>query len=1432
MTTHKHMASRILASVLILALLTGLVPWIMPAAQAATVVQPAEKYPEGITVNVFDYWLTAQNDSDNSNPANYASQGINKDHVLNFGRGITDGINAWTYSAAPRMGIVQNVLDANGFPKLAYENATTMLSPDNLAQGQSLDYLFNGDDAVAGKQAYMNVGGLLQQDEQGYYYYNCRQNFASFDQQTKDFQLYTQPAVQDTGKVVGQFFPFNTAEEVFADPTVSCDSALIKHYFGLSMVTRFQQPEDGIAPDSTDSNPIPVTYSFTGDDDVWVFIDDVLVADLGGIHNATSVEIDFQTGSVYIYNDTNNNGTYDDGETRYNKANATLKTAYEAAGKAGDASDWNGSTFADNSYHTMKFFYLERGNSASNMNMKFNLDTILESQIEKTDQDGQPVAGAVYDLYEANDDYTKTSSAPVASGVTDQNGVLTFYDDEDMVLMLSDLNAEHYVLEETTVPDGYRSSGDIHLYVKKLQDGTKVLLSDNEWDTGAYAMPTVRVKIQRAANETSSHQVTGMDGQTYNVEDGVVFAAVLEGKDVQYNSPSIDSYHIVYGDPVNGWHISDATGSAGVAEAAQAMAQASADKPVRGLYAFKLNGINQYFTDIENLPGDINNYAVEKNDDAQFTVGYFYAPVSSTGQVTADNVKLLRADSFYHEFAMRLFAPNIQNRLLVQKVDQNTQAARDGAKFALYKAADLSVAADGSYTINSGAAPAYAEQTTGEYEIQQGDVVPGTLAFTGLAPGSYYLIETQPPDGYDTNPTAVEVVVDDAGVHANAGSADDNIAVHLGLGKIVKSMLQFALDDGIDATLSNVTAALKTSPTTAYSDIDWSQAASGGSLNLSYNEAAGVLEYGPASGSGPITLDYDTGWGQLDVSQSQNQVSPTANGSQIQQLGGKSLNNLFSGTTMVVVGDALKDAGSLTITKKVEQGIASDADRSFNVQLSLGSGGLHNGSIVNIDSGETIAFANNAATLSIKDGESIHLSVPHDVTLTVAEVDADGFDVSYQLNDAAATTTAPQVTLSSNDSQTVTIFNTRQKGSYTILDGAANLNLTKQVDPGQIADGAWPDDASFQFKIEAQNGAPMPAKDTITISKNDDGSNTNSGAFGDILFEQAGTYSYIISEVPGNRNDMVYDSHRLTLTVTVDTADDGSLRVSNVSASGDNNSSGDDARLFVNTLQATGGDTDQPGSDPDQPSTDPDGPDALNTVDHYSYIVGYPEDYRSGEKSDDESLWPVKPQGNITRGEVAAIYYRLLKKDIRDANTTDTNSFSDVNSDDWFNVPVSSLAQMGIISGYEDGTFRPNAPITRAEFAAISARFFENDDVTYRQGLFSDISGSEWYANVIAKAVSNQLIGGYPDGTMQPNSAITRAESCAIVNRTLNRRPDADHLQPWADMRTWPDNHPDSWYYADIQEATNGHDYEWIDDNGKQEEAWTEILPDFNWSER
>ena len=221
----------------------------------------------------------------------------------------------------------------------------------------------------------------------------------------------------------------------------------------------------------------------------------------------------------------------------------------------------------------------------------------------------------------------------------------------------------------------------------------------------------------------------------------------------------------------------------------------------------------------------------------------------------------------------------------------------------------------------------------------------------------------------------------------------------------------------------------------------------------------------------------------------------------------------------------------------------------------------------------------------------------------------------------------------------------------------------------------------------------------------------------------------------------------------------------------------------------------------------------LNTTDHFAYIVGY----GNGE---------VRPQNNITRAEVATIFFRLLTDDVRDENLTKTNRYSDVAPTAWYNTAVSTLSSMGIITGYPDGTFRPNAAITRAEFAAIAARFDNDGDKTAAK--FSDIA-SHWAKDEISIAYNNGWITGYPNGTFGPQRDITRAETMTLVNRVLNRLPETEEdLLP--NMTVWTDNaNPKAWYYLAVQEATNSHYYEFK--TNSQYEKWTELRETRDWTQ-
>ena len=224
-------------------------------------------------------------------------------------------------------------------------------------------------------------------------------------------------------------------------------------------------------------------------------------------------------------------------------------------------------------------------------------------------------------------------------------------------------------------------------------------------------------------------------------------------------------------------------------------------------------------------------------------------------------------------------------------------------------------------------------------------------------------------------------------------------------------------------------------------------------------------------------------------------------------------------------------------------------------------------------------------------------------------------------------------------------------------------------------------------------------------------------------------------------------------------------------------------------------------------------PTGLNGDDHFAYIVGYPDGN-------------VKPGSSITRAEVATIFFRLLTEDVRTANSTQSNSLSDVSRGQWFNHAISTLSSMGIVKGNPDGTFDPDAPITRAEFAAIAARF--DDKNTNTTSNFSDIA-SHWAKNEIGVAANKGWINGYPDSTFRPDQYITRAEAMTLVNRVLNRLPEKseDLLD---DMIKWPDNADASvWYYLAVQEATNSHDYSDKSDADKYEK-WTKIRDARDWT--
>lgn len=325
-------------------------------------------------------------------------------------------------------------------------------------------------------------------------------------------------------------------------------------------------------------------------------------------------------------------------------------------------------------------------------------------------------------------------------------------------------------------------------------------------------------------------------------------------------------------------------------------------------------------------------------------------------------------------------------------------------------------------------------------------------------------------------------------------------------------------------------------------------------------------------------------------------------------------------------------------------------------------------------------------------------------------------------------------------------------------------------------------------------------------------------------FPAAGTYKFELQETNKTRTNVTYDDTVYTIVVKV-TTDKEHQNYDKLVVTGigveyvdkDGNKVTEDIYIggeaigkvmtFVNTVD-TGKDDYYPIIIPTIINKDT---GMLNKTDHFAYVIGYPDG-------------TVHPNGQITRAEVATIFFRLLRDEVRDGAFTTSNSYSDVAYGKWYNNPISTMSALGIITGYPDGTFKPNKPITRAEFAAIAARFDETQ--SGKSATFSDVIG-HWAAKEIGIAYYNDWIKGYPDGTFKPDQNITRAEAMTLINRVLERKPEspADLL---TNMNKWTDNMDTSkWYYLDVQEATNSHGYTRKTFNY---ELWRQMLPDPDWS--
>ena len=377
------------------------------------------------------------------------------------------------------------------------------------------------------------------------------------------------------------------------------------------------------------------------------------------------------------------------------------------------------------------------------------------------------------------------------------------------------------------------------------------------------------------------------------------------------------------------------------------------------------------------------------------------------------------------------------------------------------------------------------------------------------------------------------------------------------------------------------------------------------------------------------------------------------------------------------------------------------------------------------------------------------------------------------------------------------------KGDYIFTGETFHAKMRYKAKEG-FGEDAW-----YEFKAEFGKNTKSGAVKEFVI----DSGVGDDGADYIVTFPKAGEYVFYLFEYKDGKSGVTYDTSFYKLTVKIKVDGDKLVldcieysKWNNGDPTGEADKNGyvttSDPITFYNTVNTGYKSNDH---------IKIDSPNKLNTDDHYAYIIGYPDG-------------TVQPNGEITRAEVATIFFRLLKDDVREKYFTKTNDFSDVSRDDWFNNPVSTMAELGIVKGYPDGTFRPNEPITRAEFAAIAARFDESS--RYGETRFTDVAG-HWAIREIAKAYNNGWIKGYPDNTFRPNRNITRAEAMTLINRVLNRAPETEK-DLLSNMNKWSDNMDvDAWYYLAVQEATNSHDYR---RKSSSYEHWIRMLEDPNWA--
>ena len=908
------------------------------------------------------------------------------------------------------------------------------------------------------------------------------------------------------------------------------------------MSSRFVQPTDG----KTNAGD-PMTFEFAGDDDVWVFIDDVLVGDIGGIHTSAKLTIDFQTGEIKV-NDS---------------PNGTLLRKFQEAGRG--TSGFTGNTFANDTSHTLKFFYLERGATDSNMKLKYNLVTVPESDIIKFDQDGGLVEGAQFALYKTDERFTDTTTDQkylLGSGTTDADGQLTLTNDDDNGVINFDdlykLGCRYYLLKETKVPEGYRSSltatdGSMQFeYVPTSDKGGAggVIINrggmDQDsvvWKNGAFAGAKETITAPSTVYQADDDSMK--QGNTVDMKRGTLFAVVFK------RDKSKNAWHAVSGDPTKGYTLAGAQGMAGAIEAAK-----------KDLYAFTLNTSGQYQVEIPYLPGDISKYyyllSGDARKNAEYAVAIYYTTASSIADANTDNTVHVFSDdlpgdqvNFKRQFATSLLVTNIQNRLFVQKTDTEGNPV-DGAKFGLYTDGQVTTDANGKVVLNGDQIP-YDTLTTGQVsnpiQLEGAGIFPCTSdGNKPLVKGAYFLKEVSAPKGFLLNDTLTKVIVDDYGVHADAGTADDGVSTFVGPGTLMKSLGQFGAEGDIDNTLTWIKGMRQTSDgVTDGGNLSWSDvdsAGAGDTVHLKYGANGRIYQYGPTKAGEPYRLETETGWIRMGITQDEPGVT-NAKGARA-DLGDMNLNALFTGATCVCVANERE--ASLEVTKKVDvpDGLTGNKDAGFTFKFTVPEGKTYKAAVFEKagTAGEwrvgNVFNLTNGYSQTIKADETIRVyGLSEGDEYTVQELTgADQMPAGYKLTGRKQGATDLK---DAGDSVTGKIAKQNTDGTLAEANklvftntytAEASDKLTPQV--MKKISGTERTDKKFSFtlaatsktkdKIDAgdleddglKGDTPSESKTTKGEITGKDGQPLN---FSDMTFNKAGDYTFTLTEAHGEDDD-------------------------------------------------------------------------------------------------------------------------------------------------------------------------------------------------------------------------------------------------------------------------------------------------------------------------